>query len=298
MRITSETMVMRSLDRLHGRLEGYERAQSELATGRRILQPSDDPAGARRSLSLRASIRSREQHERNATDAAGWLATADSQLQTVSSRLQRIQELATRGANEIGAQERHALAAEVRQITAEIEGIANTEHVGRPLFGGFRDGDAVTKVAGVWTASHDAGDEVLRRVSDSEQVRVNITAAEWLGIDGDPATEDTLTFLERLAHRVEVGTPQEVSSELAGLREASVRVTDGLSQLGAAMNRVDSARSRATESMLTLRTELSNVEDVDIAEGVMELQVQQVAYEATLQALGKALPPSLVAFLR
>ena len=298
MRITSETMVMRSLERLHGRLERYERAQSELATGRRILQPSDDPAGARRSLSLRASLRGREQHERNATDGIGWLTTADSQLQTVSTRLQRIQELATRGAAEIGPGERRALAAEMRQITAEITGIANTEHVGRPLFGGFSDGPAVSKVDGAWTASHDVDEHVLRRVSDSEQVRVTITAAEWLGIDEDPATQDTLTFLEGLATSVETGTPEEVSRKLAGLQDASVRVTDGLSQLGAAMNRVDSARTRATESILTLRTELSEVEDVDVAQGVMELQVQQVAYEATLQALGKALPPSLVAFLR
>ena len=298
MRITSETMVMRSLDRLHGRLEQYERAQSELATGRRILQPSDDPAGARRSLSLRASIRAREQHERNATDAVGWLTAADSQLQTVSARLRRVQALATRGANQIGAQERRALASEIRQITEEVVGIANAEHVGRPLFGGFQDGDAVTRVAGAWTASHSVDDQVLRRVSDSEQVRVNITATEWLGIDNDPATEDTLAFLGRLANLVETGPAADVSHELEGLREASVRVGDGLAQLGAAMNRVESARSRATESMLTLRTELSNIEDVDVAEGVMELQVQQVAYEATLKALGKALPPSLMAFLR
>lgn len=49
---------------------------------------------------------------------------------------------------------------------------------------------------------------------------------------------------------------------------------------------------------LTLRMELSEVQDLDLAKGVMELQVQQVAYEATLQALAKALPPSLAAFLR
>jgi hypothetical protein len=41
-----------------------------------------------------------------------------------------------------------------------------------------------------------------------------------------------------------------------------------------------------------------NIEDLDIAEGLMELHLQQVGYEATLQTLGRALPPSLAAFLR
>lgn len=295
MRITSEVMVNRSLERLRTRLQTYENTQTKLATGRRINAPSDDPVGSRRVMSLQASLRSRETEIRNADDARGWLDAADTQLQTVNERLNRVRDLAVRGATVLDAGEGAAMAAEVRAIIQEIEGIANTRHLGRPLFGGFGDGDAVVRTDAGFEAN-GTGDEVTRRVADAEQVRINVTAGEWLGFGS--ADGDLLSQLAALADDLEAGGGPAVGDRLASLGRAADRVLDGLSQIGAATNRVESARSRAVDLTLTLKSELSAVQDVDIAEGIMELQIQQVAYEATLQALGRALPPSLVAFLR
>lgn len=313
MRITSEAMVLRSVDRLQGRLGLYERAQTELASGRRILRPSDDPAGARRAMSLNSSLQAREQELANIDDARGWLDMADSQLQSVTTRLSRARELVTNGANSQSLESRQALAAEIRQITEEIAGIANAQHMERPLFGGFGSGEQVTKVAGEWRYPADrtggAPDQIMRRVSDSEQVRINVTAAEWLGTTDLDATEADgvtplkgpalLNLLEQIAADLDSGAPSgDISAHIGSIVSATKLVTDSLSQVGAATNRVESARARTMDLQLTLKTELSQVQDLDLAQGMMEMQVQQVAYEATLQALGKALPPSLVAFLR
>lgn len=294
MRITSEVMVTRSLDRLQTRLKAYERSQSELATGRRIISPSDDPAGSRRALSLRASMNSHQRNLANASDAMGWLDTADSQLQSANNRMIRVRELATQGATASSAADRGAIADEIEQITQELAGIGNARHLDRPLFGGYTNGDAVEQVAGAWQSNGD-GDVVTRRVSESELVQVNVTAAEWMGFDDG---DDLLTKLDDLVADLRTGTPQDVGARLDGLKVSSDRIGDALSRIGAATNRVESARSRAESQLLSVRTELSNVQDVDVAEGIMELQIQQVAYEATLQALSKALPPSLVSFLR
>lgn len=291
MRITSEVMVSRSLDRLQTRLQRYERTQSELATGRRILSASDDPAGARRASTLTGALRAREQDLRNAGDATGWLDAADSQLQTALERLSRARELATRAASDAGPGERSAIAAELRAITEELAGVANASHAGRPLFAGFSAGPAVERDGlGAWVTAGD-GDAITRRVSDAETVRINVTAAEWLG----PGAA-LLTDLDALVATIEGGGA--VGPYLDTLRGASERIADQLAVIGASTNRVQSAESRAQDLLLTLRTELSQVQDVDVAQGVMELQVQQVAYEATLSALAKALPPTLVSFLR
>ncbi|MEX2504214.1 MAG: hypothetical protein WD378_05145, partial [Egicoccus sp.] len=178
MRITSEAMVSRSLDRLHSRLTQYERAQTELATGRRILQPSDDPAGTRRAMSLRSSLHARERELQNVDDARGWLDTTDAQLQAVTTRLSRVRELVTQGASGQSDEALKALAIEVRQITEEVAGIANASHLERPLFGGFGAGEQVVERDGVWQFTSDrqngTPDQVMRRVSDSEQVRINV----------------------------------------------------------------------------------------------------------------------------
>jgi flagellar hook-associated protein 3 FlgL len=298
MRITSEVMVTRSLDRLQTRLAAYERSQSELATGKTILQPSDDPGGARRGMSLRAALRAREQELRNANDAMGWLNNADSQLQTGLDRVRRARDLAVDGATLKDAGSQQAIATEIRAIADELVGVANTRHLGRPLFGGFSAGDALDDATTPPTFDPIAGqaDQVLRRVSDTEQVRVNVTAAEWMGADSPDG--DVVSFLRALADKIEAGDQLGVSADIAGIDRAADRMATSLADIGSATNRVESAKSRAEDAKLNLRTELSNVEDVDVAAGLMELQVQEIGYQATLQALSKALPPSLVSFLR
>jgi hypothetical protein len=98
-------------------------------------------------------------------------------------------------------------------------------------------------------------------------------------------------------------------AQIGRLRDGSLdtRARNAFCDDGAAGIRADLLRAveeltsatRRTEALLaTLRRELSELGDLDIAQGSLEPQVQQVAYEATLQALGRALPPSLVAFLR
>lgn len=295
MRITSDVMVSRTLERLQTRLQAYERTQSELATGKRILKPSDDPAGARRAIGIQQAMRAREQDLNNISDGLGWLNAADSQLQAAGDRMARVRELTIGAATVTGQGERVAIATEIREIRDELIAIGNHQHLGRPMFGGYADGDAIElDDADEWVSKGD-GDEVRRRVSDSETVRVNVTAAEWMGFDDG---EDLITMLGNLADEVEGGDQAVVSGRLGDLDRAIGRIGDALSVIGSATNRVASARDRAESLALTLRTELSEVQDVDLAQGLMEQQIQQVGYEATLQSLSKALPPSLVSFLR
>ena len=47
-----------------------------------------------------------------------------------------------------------------------------------------------------------------------------------------------------------------------------------------------------------LTTQLSEVEDIDLPKTVSDMQMQQVAYQAALQAAAKVVQPSLVDFLR
>ncbi len=298
MRITSDMLATRSLDRLQSRLKAYERSQSELSTGKRIMTPSDDPGGSRRAMTLRASMRAREQELRNIEDAVGWLNNADSQLQAASERTRRARDLTVDGATLKDPGAHRAIATEIRAIADELVGIANARHSGRPLFGGFAAGDAVTETGTGLDFDPPAGqnDEVVRRVSDTEQVRVNTTAAEWLGAGS--ADGDLVTNLRQIANSIEAGDQDAASAGLATLDTAIGRIGGALADVGAATNRVDSAKQRADDSLFTLRTELSNVEDIDVAEGIMELQIQEVGYQATLQALAKALPPSLGSFLR
>jgi flagellar hook-associated protein 3 FlgL len=297
MRVTNEMMVTNSVRRLHTRLSAYEQAQSQLATGRRILKPSDDPSGASRALALRATRRSTEQQVRNGSDAKERLQVADTQLQTVSERYTRVRELLTRGASSTGPTERAALAQEVAAIRDELSSLANGSYAGKPLFSGWTDGPAVERAAdGTWQ-QRGGGQQVSRRIGDDETVQVNITAQEVFGFTAD-SDSNVFALLDRAEAALSGGDTDAVAASLGELEGARATVETALGRIGAAGSRVESALDRSEAALLSLRGELAQVEDVDMAEAVMELQVQEVAYEAVLSALAKALPASLASFLR
>ena len=299
MRVTSEMMVTGSLKRLQGRLERYERAQTALATGKWINRPSDDPAQASRGLSLRAAMSSGQQQLRAADDARSLVERADGELQSASTLLQRIRNLAVSSGTVNSDDARQALSKEMLELRDELVSIANTRHRGRSVFAGFTNDDVVDP-NGAWSsptpAATMATQAITRKISDTDTVTVNVTTATVFGFTGGGT--NTFQAIEELATAVSSGDTAGVSAGLTAMDTALGHVHEGLATLGAAGARIDSARVRTEDSLLTLRTELSEVEDVDVAEAIMNLQVEEVAYQATLQALGRSLPDTLVSFLR
>jgi flagellar hook-associated protein 3 FlgL len=302
MRVTSEMMVSKTLQRLSSRLEQYEKVQSQLSTGKRYATPSEDASATARSLSLRGMQRAREQEARNAADARSWLDIADSQLQSAVTRLHRARDLAVRGASDTDPQESKALAAELRTIQAELVGIANFQHGGRPIFAGSQGvapvsftEDPITG-ARTWSSTGDDG-KVERRVGDADIVQVNVTAQQAFGIVPGGAG-GVFADLDALIRALESGDKAAVGAGIAAIDTAQNRLMDSLTFIGASTNWVDSAQRRSVDALHSIRTELSQVEDTDFAEAVMNLQVQETAYQATLQAIARALPPSLASFLR
>lgn len=294
MRVTTQLMVNNTLRRLTDRLDRYESAQEQLATGRRVVRPSDDPSSAARALSLRATIRARQQDVRNADDAVSHLDRADSELSSVSTTMQRVRDLALRAANDVSAEERGAIATELTALRDQLVAVANTEHDGRPLFAGTADGAAVENVGGTWTYGGDDG-AVLRRVSEQDRVQVNVTAADAFGFT---AGQDVFTTIDQLVVDLGTGDQAGISASLDRIDTGLAAVNGARARIGATTNRVESAADRVEGTILSLRSELAEVQDVDLEEAIMELRVQEVAYEATLSALGRSLPTSLVSFLR
>ncbi len=294
MRVTNRMMVQSATADLGRRLEKLDKARETISSGRTINRASDDPSGAGRVLSLRSTQVKREQEERNAADAAQKLDLADSSLQSMGSRLRRVRDLVVSGANTTGsAQSRTAIAQEVASIREELLSVANARHDGRPLFAGFADVDAVVRAPGGWIYQGDDG-VVTRRIGDNDTIGVNVTGDDVFGFTG---AQDTFTLLDNIEAHLMADDQTALSADIAAVDEASQRILSSLGQIGAARNRTDSALVRNSDAIVALRGELSSIEDASLSEAVMELQMQEMSYQATLGALARAMPPSLASFL-
>ena len=294
MRVSTQVLVDRSLDRLHGRLSSFEETQTKLATGRQFQTSSDDVSGMNTALALRSERRSVEQAIRNAEDGKARVNLADTKIQQMLTAMRRARDLTIRASSTLQPTERAAIAEEIDTITDEMAELANSEFLGQGLFSGFAAGNAVSSTAGVWSYDGDTGD-VQRRVSQTEVVTVNVRGHEIFGFD---AGDNVFDMLEQLSADIITGDTTVISGRLNDIDAASRRLEQGLARLGAVGTRIETALKVNLEADETLQLELSSVQDVDLAEAVLDIQTQEIALQATLGSLARAIQPSLLQYLR
>src|SRR5689334_14102103 len=99
LRITQGMLYSKALADVHSSLYRYSQLQQEVASGRRINRPSDDPAGALRLLPLRNDLRNLEQLGDNVGLARETLNLGAASLEDGSALMSRVRELTTQAAN-------------------------------------------------------------------------------------------------------------------------------------------------------------------------------------------------------
>lgn len=296
MRITQQSIATRTYDNLQSSLARSARLQEQLSSGRQLSRPSDGPGQAAAAMQLRSSLRTTEQYVRNADDASAWLTVADSALQSASTSLQRARDLAVQGAStgSMPQRARQALADEVRQLRQGVLQVANTEYLGRPVFGGTAAvGAAFQEVAGVVTYVGDTG-TVDRRLGPGATVRVDVSGTAAFGPDG----ANVFDVLEQLAADLESDPPGPIGTSITAIDAALDAVITQLSDVGARAKRVEALEGIADSQVIDLRAALSELEDIDLPGTIVQLQLQEVAYQAALGATARVLQPSLLDFLR
>lgn len=104
-----------------------DKASERLASGQRINSAADDAAGLAISNRQTSQIRGLDQAIRNANDGISLVQTAEGALDETTNILQRMRELSIQSSNGIYSDsDRSTLNAEVEQLKAEIDRIAET----------------------------------------------------------------------------------------------------------------------------------------------------------------------------
>lgn len=138
MRISTSQIFQNGIDTLQRNQQELNRTQLQLSTGKRILSPSDDPAGAVQALQFRSGIEKIEQYQRNGTMLEQRLRSSETVVASVTDGLQRVRELALQGNNATQTNEtRGFIAGEIRQALDELLQLANSRDAnGEYIFAG------------------------------------------------------------------------------------------------------------------------------------------------------------------
>ncbi len=291
-RITQRLMVERSLNAMQTGASRLARSQEQLSTGRTINRPSDSPTGTNSAMRLREELAAGTQYARNASDGLAWLGRIDNTLTSMLDSTRRARDLVVQGAStgSSGPAGREALAQEMDQLREALLAQANTQHLGRPVFGGTTAGDKAYDASGTFVG---VPAQVKRTVGDDVQVQVNVVGPDAFGPSGD----DLFSVLQDAADQLRTN-PGALGTTLDRLDKVMGRMQTSLADVGTRYGRVESALTLVNSTALDMQSALSEVENVDIAKAIVDLQMQEVAYQAALGATARVIQPSLLDFLR
>ena len=139
MRISSIEQFQQGIDSILDQQARLNRTQQQLATGKKVLKPSDNPAVAAQLLNLSSLKAKNSQYERNVTIARNELGLQESALSSTGNVLQRVRELVIQANNATQSdQSRAAIADELNNLSDELLQLSNTKNSSSEyIFSGF-----------------------------------------------------------------------------------------------------------------------------------------------------------------
>ena len=243
-----------------------------LSSGKRINTGADDAAGLQIADSLRSNVRALDQAVRNANDGISVSQIADGALAEISNVLTRAVTLAEEAATDTtDSTGRVSLDNEFTQIETEISRIANqTNFNGSKLFGA-----GVGNVAG--TLNVFVGDVGAGASS------ISVT------IGGITASGANVTDLGGVnLQTVNLTTAAGAASALVTIKSAVSAVSASRANIGAGINRLQSAVAVLQSQSQNTQAAESTIRDANVAEEVANLTKYQILAQSGIAALTQA----------
>jgi len=207
-RISTNGAYQRGLNLMQQLQVALDHTQQQISSGRRILNPSDDPISSSRSLEIGETLSRLTQFDRNGVMARNRLHFEESALGDMNNVLQRVRELALQANNATQSNETRALiAVEMRQHLDQLVQLSNQQDGnGRYLFAGNMDDTMpVTRNGNSYSYNGDQGQRLIQ-IGESRRIA-----------DGDSGS--ALFFRIRNGNGVFSGTPS-VSNTGSGILAA------------------------------------------------------------------------------
>jgi len=182
MRISTSQINFRAVQAILEQQSQLSKTQIQIATGKKIVTPSDDPVGAAKILELNQTIKQTDQFQKNADAATSRLELEEGRLDSSLNILQNTRQLVIQASNTtLSDSDRLSIAVELRQNLEELLALANTKDNNNDyLFSGFQGNTrpfAYDSVTNTFTYSGDDGQRQVQ-ISSSRQIA-----------DGDSGTE-------------------------------------------------------------------------------------------------------------
>lgn len=146
MRMTNKIMENNSLYNINNNKIQQDKLSTQMATGKKLTRPSDDPVIAIRALRLRTSVSELTQYyEKNIPDANAWLKVTEGALNTSVKVLEDLYKEAEKAANKDKTYaDLKVHLDQMKLLRDEFYSTGNVDYAGRYVFTGYRTDTSLT----------------------------------------------------------------------------------------------------------------------------------------------------------
>ena len=241
------------------------KSTEKLSSGYRINRAGDDAAGLSISEKMRSQIRGLNKASDNAQNGISLIQTAEGALNEVHSILQRMNELATQGANDVNTSvDRTAINKEINSLGEELHRIQSTTEFNsmKLLNGDFSTGDKLLQVGA------KAGQTIQLKISNLDTIT---SASQALGTSLTPTS-----------------TNANYGAAMTTIQSELQKVSDLRSDLGAVQNRLEHTIANLDTTSENTQSAESLIRDVDMASEMVEYSKNNILAQAGQSMLAQA----------
>ena len=154
------------------------------------------------------------------------------------------------------------------------------------------------------TPDNDTLDDVMQRIDGIANVGAEWTSEGYLKIESSDPDRYTYTLSKSNSNFLEVTgisyyyiQEQALEDAVGNMDEVMNNLTSQVSEFGARANRINVQTQLYAELKISTQENLSEVQDTDLIEALMNMKSKEVAYQAALSAASKTMQLSLVDYL-
>ena len=308
MKISTGQLFDRAVTQMSEQKTKVVEMQTKLATGKQIVQTSDDPDKAGLIQRLNTAYNRQETYESTLNSVEDRLSAEESSLMATDNILQRVRELAVQASSDTtSADDRAIIATEINALKDSLLALANTQDVnGNYVFSGSAVRTVPFAADGEGNMRYQ-GDNSYVAVDVSEQRRLIMNrpgnevfdGVVRLEIDGTgPRKVSFFNVIEDFSNALATNDTTGIQRSLGEVDELSATLSTSLADVGSRQNVVESQRDVLADTKLRYKSVLSNAEDLDYTSAVTKLSAELLSLEAAQASFAKISQLTLFDYIR
>jgi flagellar hook-associated protein 3 FlgL len=290
-------MVPNMLDAIQQSETTLSTALQQVATGKSVNVPSDNPSAAADMVQNTMETAAVDQYTQNVSGVLSTVQTADSSLSSVVSSLTQAVSLGTEGANGTNsAANQQEIAVQVQGILSSVVSQANATYQGTYLFGGTASttapytADPLSPSGYTYNGNNDVN---LVQIGDNLSVQVNLPGSQIFS----NANTSVIGSLSSLVSALQSGNTAAIGTATTAVKAALSYVSQQRVVYGNAESQLNAQDTYLQSETVTLASQENSLIGVDEATAATNLSQAETANNAALAAAAKVLPDTLLNYI-